>query len=716
MSSTAVSGARVSALTLSLLASVAALSLTSHANAQEAQSPGFLGTLYLKSETPAAEEDGVVPKTSTAGSKVPLEISRTPQTVSVVTGQELAQRQADNSTEALRYSAGVNSELYGSDPRSDWIRVRGFHAPEYLDGLKLARGTFAWPRVDPYFAERYEVLRGPAGSLYGQTPPGGLVNLVSKRPTEETLRQVGLQFGNQNRTSITGDFGGKLTEDGRLSYRLTAKLRQSDTQVDFVQDNRKAIAGALTWKIGSATELTLLAQTLRDDAGSAQFLPSQGTVFPSPNGELPINLFTGEPDYDKFVMEQQVVGYDLTHDFANGLRLSHKLRWSEVDYALNVVRGIGMVPASDTMLNRRATDIYDLTRAMSTDTNLSFGLQTGAVQHDVLVGLDHRNQTSDFKLDVGLVAPLDIYNPTYGATVTPFTTIFNTTTEMRQTGIYIQDSIEVGNLNLLLTARNDWYDLETTDNGASPATKTKNDGSEFTWRAGAVYSFDNGVSVYGSHATSFAPLAGLNTTTGAPLEPTKSRQSEVGVKYAPAGRNALVTLSAFDLLQENTVVNNGTTVSQVGESRTKGIELEARAAFDNGWALGGSVARLDTEITVGTAAQQGNRLPFVPDLQASLWASYDFGGSLDWLTIGGGIRHAGSSYGSTANTIKTGNFTVADLNMSFDLDKVLPGDGARFDLSIANITNEKYVTTCDNADACYWGAERTIRGALIFDF
>ena len=175
--------------------------------------------------------NGYVAKRSATGTKTDTPILETPQSISVVTADRAAAIGATTVKDALGYTPGVSTTVFGADSRYDWISIRGFdgYAPGfYLDGMPLRNnGNWGVWQIEPYGMERIEVLRGPASVLYGQASPGGVVNVVSKRPTTEPLREVQLQLGSNHRTQIAADFSGPIDAEGKLSYRLTAVGRDS---------------------------------------------------------------------------------------------------------------------------------------------------------------------------------------------------------------------------------------------------------------------------------------------------------------------------------------------------------------------------------------------------------------------------------------------------------------------------------------------------------
>ncbi len=262
----------------------------------EADTPTVLEEMTVTA-SPIDDTSYNVPNATTATTKTNTPLIETPQSISVITRDQLDAQKAQSLNQALRYTPGVQSEQFGVDNVFDFFQIRGFRADAnglFRDGLQLNSGTgFAAFRLEPYGAERIEVLRGPAAVLYGQTGPGGLVNFVTKQPTQEPFRELEFEAGNFDLLQGKFDLSGPITEGGRLravQYRLTGLVRDSETQVDFEQNDRFFLAPALTWRPTADTTLTLLSQYQDDTVGHLQFLPSEGTVLGNPNGRIPIPL------------------------------------------------------------------------------------------------------------------------------------------------------------------------------------------------------------------------------------------------------------------------------------------------------------------------------------------------------------------------------------------------------------------------------------------
>ena len=218
------------------------------------------------------------------------------QAISVVTQDQIEDQKPRTLNETLSYTASANPNGFGFDSRYDAFTLRGF--PTYYngifrDGLRQYNGPSAWFKTEPYGIEGLTVLKGPASSLYGISGPGGIVNLVTKRPKDEQFREVELLFGEDNRYQKAFDFSGPANEDGTLLYRMTGLGRMSDTDLPGYPDDKLYIAPAMTWKPDEDTKLTVLAELSRAVTGGTAFYynPAYGRVS---------DLYEGDPDWNDF--------------------------------------------------------------------------------------------------------------------------------------------------------------------------------------------------------------------------------------------------------------------------------------------------------------------------------------------------------------------------------------------------------------------------------
>ena len=268
-----------------------AASAASRRAAQRGQTtPDAAAAAGARAETATGPVRGYLAGQSGTGTKTDTPLRETPQSITVVTADRVTDQGALTVQESLRYVPGVFADAYGPDSRGDYPRIRGQDPNIYLDGTRVVNTfTFNEWRPDPYTLERIEVLRGPASVLYGDTSTAGLLNLISKRPQAESFNEIGVQFGSFNRKQVQLDSTGKLTKDGEWLYRFVGIFRDSGTQTDYVPDDRIVLAPSLTWRPTNNTNWTVLGTYQKDKTGSSTaFLPHEGTLYPGPNGLIPV--------------------------------------------------------------------------------------------------------------------------------------------------------------------------------------------------------------------------------------------------------------------------------------------------------------------------------------------------------------------------------------------------------------------------------------------
>jgi len=656
-----------------------------------------------RAETSSSPVEGYVANVGAAGTKTDTPLIETPQSITVITADQLKARGVREMGEVLRYTAGATGEPYGPDARGIFFQLRGFNVADeafFRDGLLTRGSDFAsFMSLDPYGAERFEVLRGPSSVLYGQISPGGILNYVSKRPTEETFGEASLEGGYFARGGGSFDIGGPVTEDGTLLYRLTGHGHYTETQVDFVDKQRAFFAPALTWRPDEDTSLTVLANAQYDKTGWAnQFLPPAGTALPNPNGDIPRSTFTGEPDFDRYEQTQESIGYQFAHRFDETFTLRQNARFAHFSNEQEGVFGLGL--QDDQRTFDRYGDSGESTMfSFAVDTQLETNFATGALDHTVLFGVDYvHNRFSDIGLEYE-VDPIDIFDPVYGSPITLIGAYFDSDVTMDQAGAYLQDQIKIGGLSLVGGGRHDWSSIGTVERVSG--TDDVQDDSAFSWRVGAIYEFDGGVAPYASYATSFMPQVGTDAQ-GDPFEPETGEQFEVGVKYQPPGWNAFVTLSAFQLTQQNVLTtdpNDDRFQVQTGEVRSRGIEIEGVASLDFGLDLVAAYAFIDAEITESNDGFQGHTPYGIPEHRASFWADYTIpDGRFAGLGAGFGMRFTGETFGDDENTFKVEDSVVFDASLHYDHDPF------SFALNASNLFDTRYVSSCYHVGAgCFYG-------------
>lgn len=691
----------------------------------------MLGVLLVTgervAEDPTAPTGSLVARSSLSATKTGTDLLATPQAVNVVTREEIEARGAGDLAQALQYTPGVISQYGNTDQRHDWFSVRGFNPGRFMDGLRLPFGVlgYAQPRIEPFLLERVEVLKGPGSVLYGQSAPGGLLNMVSKRPTETTQGELRAEYGSHEHKELGLNLGGPLDELGRVRYRLVGLLRDADSQVDHVGEERQLLAPSLSLQLSENTNLTLLAHYQHIDAdggGAPPALPAQGTLYGGAVwGKLGPDTFIGEPNYDHFSNKQMFLGYELEHRLNDIWTLRQNLRLARVETDTQRVQGAALMGNN---LVRYAWAFPEDSDSLTLDNQALASFSWGQAEHRLLLGLDYQLEegTYDEHFDGLNVSPIDLVTLAYtgDAVKPPLTT--RREQDRYQLGAYLQDEIAINGFTLHLAGRYDLAAADNTTRNMVAGTKTDVDQRDeaFTGRVGLVYEFDSGFAPYLSYSESFLPTSGTDASGNA-LQPTEGKQYELGLRYQPHDGSSLWTLSTYELTQQNVLTRDMLTNqrSQTGEVRVRGLELEAKVQLAEGLQALASYTLADSEITRdGNPAVQGNEQPFVPNKQGSLWLAYSVQhGVLRGLGLGGGARYIGESYGETANLYETDGVTLFDATLSYDVAQAMGAEnGVTLQLSANNLTDREYLSTCISALGCYWGEGRTVTGSVSYNW
>lgn len=654
--------------------------------------------------------EGYVAQSSAAATKTDALILDTPQSISVVTSEQLEQRGVQTLNEALRFTPGVAVESYGVDPRYDSFLIRGFGDDTngfFIDGLRFP-GYLG--QTDPYMAENVTVLKGPSSVLYGQSAPGGLVNVTSKRPPAASVHEVQVDFGSYDRKQVAGDFGGLFDTAGHWRYRLTSLYRDSGTQVNYSPDDRWFVMPALTWAPTDKTSLTFLSFYQRDHSGWAQFLPAQGTLLANPYGAIPVNFFTGIPGFDGVHRAQWSTGYIFDHRLNQTWTFHQAFRSYNVYYDGATAYGIGLQPDMRT-LDRSAYTFRDTNTLYAVDNQAQANLRTGFLRHSILAGYDF-SRSGDYP--TGAFAPvpgIDIFAPQYNTAVPPLTPYLNERQWQRQSGIYLQDQVKLAeHWTILLSGREDFVTSKTHDLIASSVTPSSN--NRFSGRAGVSYSAPFGLAPYVSYSTSFLPTLGVNYY-GKPFVSTTGAQFEAGLKFQPVGWNSFITASFYNINQnhvQTTDPNNSLNTIQVGQVRSRGAELEAVTNLHHGLVLHAAYSFDDAKVTETTdASQLGKYLVSVPRQTASSFLEYSFPkGPLAGLGAGFGTRYVGVQAGSADNSLQLPGYTLFDSWLHYDWKF------ARFSVNATNIGDKRYVGVCNSISYCNYGFARRVIGSIAF--
>lgn len=672
--------------------------------------------------------EGYVAKRTAAGTKTDTALVEAPRSISVATREQMQDRNVQNLDDAVKYMPGIVSASYGSDTRYDWMRVRGFEPTQFLDGLPLPRGVYANPKAETWNLDRLALLRGPASSVYGQTPPGGLLDMVSRRPSAESSHAIQMQYGSDNYRQINFESTGKIDDEGQFLYSVGGVVRDAGTQVDHIDNKRYNIAPSLTWNIDTDTKLTLLSQFTRDDTGTtSQFLPIQGTKIKSPLGEVSHHKNLGDPDYDFYDRTYYALGYAFEHRFNDTWQFKQNLRYTKSELAFQqlTVGSFAFSPAdANGDISRSSTNVDEDISQFAVDNNFQADFATGDISHTVLLGLDHQRTDTSYLAIFGDGGTTNIFNPVYGQPIVRparSTAFYDYNQKTVQTGLYVQDQMALDNWRLTLGGREDWVHQGTTYFNKNDATNTDRS-KNFSGNAALSYVFDSGFVPYLSYAESFQPASNASVDPLQSFKPTEGKQWELGIKYQPPGSNTLLSAAVYDLTQKNVQVTSfqsgGASVTdQTGEVKVKGLELEAVSDVTENLKVIAAYTLAKSEVQKGQ--YKGNRLQLMPNQQASLWTDYTWHtGALDGFGIGFGARYTGNTYGDQANTWagKANAYTVFDGSVHYDLGRLDNSlKGASVKVNATNLFNKDYISTCDGS-YCYFGDQRSVVASATYQW
>ena len=665
--------------------------------------------------------------------KTSLAPDETPQAISVLSGESIEAKGATSLGQALRYAPGVVTETKGgSVTMYDNFYIRGFQVDQsYYDGLVLQylKGWNLQPQIDPIMMQQVEVFKGPTSVLYGAMPPGGMVNIIAKKPQKEHQTQIKVSGGSRNLRQASIDTTGQWA-DSPVDYRMIALARKQDGQVDNTEKERYLIAPSMNWHLSEATHLNLNLYYQRDpNMGMNSSMPASGTVYHSVAGDTSPSTSVGDKNWSQFERNVFMAGYQFDHDFANDWHFLQNFRFMRASLSQkNTYHTASGFDAATGRLSRNVYSTDEDSKGYTVDNQLSLVRNWGQAEHNILFGLDyqHLSGESDYREYSGMsaaFAAFNLFNPNNNLLNTQDLTVaaeYDYQIKVKQLGGYWQDQMLWDNWVFITGLRWDHYQSSSEVSGY----ETEADSHAISYRVGALYQFDNGISPFVNYATSFSPVAGVDSKFGEPFEPEKGNQVELGVKYQSATGEFSGTLSGYRIIKSNVVVTDPSSANyqddiQVGEVRSQGIETQANWKVTPLLQLDGSYTYSDVEVTKDSAnGLKGTTPIYVPKHSATLWAQYQLNQlGLSGAQVGLGGRYVGSMYMNANNDQgKVPSYALLDMMARYELGELnSQWKGMSVEVSATNLTNKEYYSCYDNAN-CWYGAERNMRIQFGYDF
>lgn len=663
----------------------------------------------------AAAAPGVTPGKITSTTKGEARALETPQSITVLTREKLDQTQAKSLVEALGSVAGVVAGERGRRGFDDFgIRGQAFGQEKYIDGLNTVRSGYV-PAEEIFGAERIEILKGPASLLFGNVRPGGLVNIVSKRPKREAFGEVGVTVGNIGFKEITADISRPLSEGGRSAFRVNALVNDSDDATDYIYFKNRYLAPSLTLDLGPNTDFTLLTSFQEREWQRNQGLAPKGTVLPNINGPIRRSLYIGEPSFGHNESTRTRAGYALEHRFASGWKVNQNFRWESYELDQRPSAFYGTLAANERTQSRTGNIQHDDYRALALDTYASATVDSGFGKHDLTLGLDlgdKHGRLESQTCSAANMGAIDLYNPVYGVATTCTGAKSDATQDIRSAGLYARDRLHVGDrLHLTFGARHDRVTTRNFNNVTNAVTSEPKDGAS-TGMVGLTYEVLAGVAPYASWANSFVPLSGLDVN-GQDFDPETGKQVELGVKFERDEGRQVASMAVYDLRRANVLTPNPANPAfnvQDGEHHSKGVELEVAADLRSGWNLTGAYAYTDAVVAKSnTASQVGRTVNNVPRHALTGWGMYRVSsGMLAGWSAGLGLRKVSARTGYSYDFTIPG-YTVFDAAVNYQ------GRGWRAALNVRNLADKTYYGGALSNNVVTLGDTRQVRLNVVYE-
>ena len=649
-----------------------------------------------------------------------------PQTVNVVAAQVIRDQAPRNLDDALANVSGITQgNTLGST--QDSVMTRGFgdnrNGSIMRDGMPIVQGRGMNATVD-----RVEVLKGPASLLYGIQDPGGVVNMVSKKPELEQYNALtvrGSTYGEgKNGSGGTFDSTGALGTTG-LAYRMVLDHEDEDYWRNYGVHRETLVAPSLAW-FGESTKL-LFAYEHRE------FLTpfDRGTVIdPRDNHplDIPRDRRLDEP-FNDMEGRSDLYHFEADHELNDNWKAHFGYSWNRETYDASQVR----VTAIDTQKGTLTRSMDGTQDALSTDrfttASLEGKIDVAGMRHDLVLGIDDEYRKI-YRADLIRQKSLTTFsylNPVYGrevegTTVSPADSA--QTDKLRSNSAFWQDSIHLTDQWILVAGgRFQEYD-QYAGKGVPFKANTDSNGQKWVPRAGLVYRYTDELSFYGSYTESFkpnstiAPLSGSSTVLDGSIAPEEAKSWEVGARLDMPGR-VTGNIALFDIKKRNVLVANSegpvTLYSAAGEVRSRGLELDLSGQLSDRWSMIGSYAYTDAEVTEDPD-YKGKKLQNVARNSGSLSAVYDFGRVIggDQLRVGAGARYVGERAGNAVNDFELPSYTVADAFATYDTQ--LDGQKVKFQLNVKNLFDRTYYTSAASRFFVSMGDSRQVTLSSTLEF
>ncbi len=644
--------------------------------------PRFESSVEVEAELSAR------PPASAVATRMPAEPKDLPLSIGVVGRPLLDQQGAFVLGDALKNVSGVNVGTgFGV---FDFFVIRGFDSLSsglvLTDGIPEPESTF-YPL---YNVRQVEVLKGPASFLHGGNPLSGVVQLERKQPQAKRFADLAVGYGRYGTFDGAVDANGS-TSDGRVSARLNATWQGTDGYRDLPEGSIRGVNPTFSWRPDGRTRLFVDFELVR-----SEWPPDTGIPYVGEAGEdlAPVpRTRSYQSPHDASTQDVSRFRFEAERRFGSSIVLRNRFYYTELTWDSDgtLVNGAFPFPDGRTYVARTLVLLEDRQRFLGNQLEMGAAFETGSLKHDLLAGFELRSQKDRFTQDVAFLPPIDLLEPVE-TSPPPIVTVASLAQAGDSRALvaapYLVDRVRVSSkLQAFVGARLDILDYEDI------ATATERDATALNPMLGVAFSPTADLALHASWGTASAPPS---TQVVGPREPEESRQAEIGAKLALPGGKAFASLAVYQLERDNIAIPDATGFSrQVGDQRSRGVELDLSVQPRPGWVTAATYAYTDAELTSFSELvpllppdfrvidRSGNRAPFAPRHLFSLWTSKHFEGGLG-LALG--LRSMSHQYVAEDNRYAIGAYATLDAMLSYEVRRL------RFRLHLKNLTGTEYET------------------------
>jgi iron complex outermembrane receptor protein len=662
--------------------------------------------------------DYSLPNASTA-TKTDTPIIETPVSIQVVSRAVLDDQQAIRLQDTIKNVSGVQRNFtYGNGYES--FTIRGFSTGSnfYRNGIRM------WAQSsETAHLNQIEILKGPAAMLFGRVEPGGLVNVVTKKPLEQAYYSLQQQFGSYDFYRTNVDATGPVTTDKSLLYRFNLAYLGTNSFRDVVFDDRIFLAPSLTWRLSDATEINLNFEYKNEDTVDDSGIPAIGNRPAS----IPLSRFLGEP-WENYHVETELIDFNWSHKFNDHWKIQNGFVWNRLNYNWRETYHSFLQADNRTLV--RSPWLVDTDRESHTVyANLTGDFDTFGLHHKVLLGGDYFYLQADKAqgVDSDPSSTIDIFNPVYGAadlktldTMRKNAPNFFFTSDEEWYGVYFQDQMKIwgDKIHILGGGRYDWAEASSSYSSVSFSNPVSTKSEHFSPRVGLLYHPWSWLSLYGNFIESLGSNNGGRSRTGHPFNPQIATQFEAGVKTELFDGRLTSSIAYYYLTKQNVLtpdpVNSQFSIA-LGEARSQGIEVDLKGQVSDSVSLIGTYAYTDARITKSNDNNLGNRLLNVPEHSGSVWGKYDFvNPTLRGLSFGTGVYLASQREGDNANSFQLPGYVRLDAMAAYSMSVM--GTKLTTQLNVNNLLDKRYLASSVNRASILPADALTVIGSVRLEY